>query len=497
MNIITRFPPSPTGYLHVGSLRTALYNFLFAKKHKGKFLLRIEDTDQARLVKGSDKKIIELLDLFELKRHNKKVIYQSKRLKIYQDYAKKLLKEGKAYYCFCSKEELDKIREKQKQDKKPPGYWGPYRQCNQLTVKQIKEKIANNEKYVIRFKMLPDNNVPTKEHEHWRDEIHGNIAVDMEYQDDFVMIKSDGYPTYNFANVIDDHEMKISHVIRGEEFLSSTIKHIKLYKALGWDLPKFAHLPLLLNPDKSKLSKRQSDVAVGEYLAKGYLPAALLNFVALLGWNPGQGSTDELFNLPKLLDDFELKNGEVKNLIEAFSLDNINKSGAVFDLEKLDWINGWYIRQMKLPKLIKLCQPYLPKIKDKKILEKIVEIEQERLKKLSDISQNTEFFYKDIKYQPELLIWKKSNRATTLENLVKLEDFLITLSDGDFNKIETLEKKITNWIKKNNHGVGDMLWPMRVALSGQQNSPSPFEIAWVLGKKKAIERINQAQNKLK
>jgi glutamyl-tRNA synthetase len=485
MSFITRFPPSPTGYLHVGSLRTALYNFLFAKKHNGKFLVRIEDTDQTRLVKGSDKKIIKILDDFGLKKDNKKVIYQSQRLKIYQDYAEQLVKTGKAYHCFCTEKEVNNIREQQKTDKMPPGYWGPYRQCNKLSLAEVNKKIAKGDKCVIRFKMLPDNNKPNTKEElpSWKDEIHGVIAVDMHHQDDFVMIKSDGFPTYNFANVIDDHEMKISHVIRGEEFLSSTIKHIKLYKALKWGLPIFAHLPLLLNPDKSKLSKRQNDVAVQVYLDKGYLPEALLNFVALLGWNPGEGSTEEIFTL--------------QELINEFSLEKINKSGAVFDIEKLDWLNGRYIRQMKLEDLIKLCQPYLKNIKDKALVEKIVKIEQERLKKITDISQNIDFFYQNIKYKAELLVWKKSNREEALENLVKTEDFLITLTDNDFAKLENFEKKIFNWIKENNYGVGDMLWPMRVALSGQQNSPSPFEIAWVLGKKETLERINQAQKLLK
>jgi glutamyl-tRNA synthetase len=499
--IITRFPPSPTGYLHVGSLRTALYNFLFAQKNNGKFLLRIEDTDKTRLVPGSDQQIIDLLDKFKLKRDNQEVIYQSQRLDIYKQYAEQLIDSGQAYYCFCQESSLNKIREQQKRDEQPPGYWGPYRQCHNLSSEEAQKRVANNEPHVIRFKMLANNDKPQQKDElkQWTDEIHGNIAVSMEHQDDFVMIKSDGYPTYNFANVIDDHKMGITHVIRGEEFLSSTIKHIKLYKALGWPLPTFAHLPLLLNPDKSKLSKRQNDVAVEEYLKQGYLPAALINFIALLGWNPGSGSTEEFFNLPELTnDDFNFSQSQIKNLINEFSLDKINKSGAVFDLEKLDWLNGWYIRNLKFNKLVDLCKPYLSQIKDQKLLEKIVYIERERIKKLSDISQNIDFFYKEkIDYKPELLIWKKSNKKETLENLVKLEDFLITLKNHDFDKIENLETQITDWIKKNNYGVGDILWPMRVALSGQQNSPNPFEIAWALGKEKTLKRLNNAQNKLK
>ena len=479
--IITRFAPSPTGYLHVGGLRTALYNFLFAKHNQGKFLLRIEDTDQARLVKGADQEIFKILKEFGLKYDNQPV-YQSQRLKIYQKFATQLVEEGKAYYCFCPPEELNEIREKQKQEKQAPGYWGKYRIHNKMPKEEAQKRIAKGEKYVIRFRMIPNDNQPIEGHNKWEDEIYGDIPVSMDTQEDFVMIKSDGYPTYNFANVIDDHEMEITHVFRGEEFLPSTIKYLKLYEALGWNHPNFAHLPLLLNSDKSKLSKRQGDVAVEEYLQKGYMPEALINFVALLGWNPGEGSTEEIFSLQELIKIFDIK--------------KINKSGAVFNLEKLDWLNGLYVRKMKVKELTKLCLPYLKGV-NRKLAEKIVAVEQERLKKLSDISENTGFFYKEPIYQPELLIWKKSNREATLENLVKLEDFILNLKESDFKTIKLLGEKVINWIKKQGYGVGDMLWPMRVALSGLQNSPSPFEIAWVLGKKETLKRINIAQNKLK
>ena len=302
--------------------------------------------------------------------------------------------------------------------------------------------------------------------------------------DDQVLIKSDGFPTYHLANVVDDHEMKITHVIRGEEWLSSTPKHLLLYEAFGWPAPEYAHQSLLLNPDRSKLSKRQGDVAVSDYLTKGYLKEALINFLATIGWTESKASEQEIYSL--------------KELIKKFDIKRLNKSGAVFDLEKLDWLNGYYIRQMKLKDLIKVCEKYLPQIKDKKLLAKIVQVEQERLKKLADISENIDFFYKDIKYKPELLIWKKSNREATLENLVKLEDFIISkMNNADFDSPGLIEDKIMPWIKKENYGVGDMLWPMRVALSGLQNSPGPFEIAWVLGKKETLKRINQAQDKLK
>ncbi|MBN1325941.1 glutamate--tRNA ligase [Candidatus Falkowbacteria bacterium] len=472
--IRTRFAPSPTGYLHVGGLRTALYNYLFAKKYNGNFLLRIEDTDQARMVKGADKQLLGILSLFKLKYDNKPV-YQSKRLKVYKNFADQLVKAGKAYYCFCTPERLTKMREEQIANKKPPMYDGT---CRDLMHEQVEQNLSSGKPYVIRLK------VPLNKIINFTDLIRGEVSFNSETIDDQVLIKSDGYPTYHLANVVDDHEMGITHVIRGEEWLPSTPKHILLYEAFGWEKPAFAHLPLLLNQDRTKLSKRQGDVAVEDYLKNGYLPNALLNFIALLGWNPGEGSTKEIFSLDELVKEFDLT--------------KINKAGAVFDIEKLNWLNGLYIRKLKVKELAKLCKPYLKQIKNSKMIEKIVTVEQERLKKLSDIAQNINFFSdKKIQYDPNLLVWKKSTRTATIENLVKLEDYLMTLKETDFKTVKNLEDKVTSWIKQNNYGVGDYLWPMRVALSGQQNSPSPFEIAWVLGKKITLKRINEAQNKLR
>lgn len=472
--IRTRFAPSPTGYLHVGGLRTALYNYLFAKKYNGNFLLRIEDTDQTRMVKGADKQLLEIINLFKLKYDNKPV-YQSKRLKIYKKFAEQLVKEGKAYYCFCTPERLTKMREEQIANKKPPMYDGT---CRDLMHEQVEQNLSSGKPCVIRLR------IPLNKIINFTDLIRGEVSFNSETIDDQILIKSDGYPTYHLANVVDDHEMGITHVIRGEEWLPSTPKHILLYDAFGWEKPAFAHLPLLLNPDRTKLSKRQGDVAVEDYLKNGYLPDTLLNFIALLGWNPGEGSTKEIFSLDELIKEFDLA--------------KINKAGAVFDIEKLNWLNGLYIRKLKVKELAKLCKPYLKQIKNSKMIEKIVTVEQERLKKISDIAQNISFFSdKKIQYDPNLLVWKKSTRSATIENLVKLEDYLLTLKETDFKTIKNLEEKITSWIKQNNYGIGDYLWPMRVALSGQQNSPSPFEIAWVLGKKITLKRLNEAQNKLR
>ncbi len=472
--IKTRFAPSPTGYLHVGGLRTALYNFLFAQKNQGNFLLRIEDTDQSRLVKGADKQLIKILKQFDLKYDNTP-IYQSKRTKIYQKFAEQLVKDGKAYYCFCTPERLTKMREEQIANKMPPMYDGT---CRDLKSEEVATNLKAHKPFVFRLR------VPINRDIKFTDLIRGEVSFNTSTIDDQVLMKSDGFPTYHLANVVDDHEMEISHVIRGEEWLPSTPKHILLYEAFGWAPPAFAHLPLLLNPNKTKLSKREGDVAVEDFLHKGYLPDALLNFIALLGWNPGEGSTKEIFSL--------------EELIKEFDLNKINKSGAVFDIEKLNWLNGLYIRKLKVKELAKLCKPYLKQIKNTKLIEKIIIVEQERLKKLSDISQNLNFFSdKKIEYVASLLVWKKSTREATLENLVKLEDYLITLKETDFKSVKNLEEKITTWLKQNNFGVGDYLWPMRVALSGQQNSPSPFEITWVLGKKITLKRINEAQNRLR
>jgi glutamyl-tRNA synthetase len=314
------------------------------------------------------------------------------------------------------------------------------------------------------------------------DLIRGKVSFKNELVDDQVLIKSDGFPTYHLAVVVDDHLMKITHIVRGEEWISSTPKHIQLYKYFDWEIPQFAHLPLLLNSDKSKLSKRQGDVAVNDYQNKGYLPEALINFVALLGWNPGDDQ--EIFSL--------------KELIQEFKIEKINKSGAIFNLDKLNWLNGSYLRQMDIKDLTQKCLPYLIQsklIKSEKdvnlnYLQKIVKLEQERLKHLDEIIDLTHFFFKDkLNYQSDLLIWKKSDREHTLNNLSIIKDSVEKIDSTNFNK-ENLEKILMPMAQ--DRGVGDVLWPMRVALCGEQNSPGPFEIAEVLGKKESLKRIVSA-----
>ncbi len=504
MQVRTRFAPSPTGFLHVGGLRTALYSYLLAKKHGGQFLLRIEDTDQGRLVAGATENIVQSLAwagitvdegvYLDTKGHlaQKGTVgsyIQSERLNLYQKHALALVDAGHAYYCFCTKERLDELRKVQEASKQPTRYDG---HCMTIDSAEAKKRAAE-ETYVVRMKM-PREGV-TKFH----DLIRGEVEFKNELIDDQVLLKSDGFPTYHLAVVVDDHLMNISHIIRGEEWVSSTPKHIQLYKLFGWDVPQFAHLSLLLNPDKSKLSKRQGDVAVEDYKNKGYLPEALVNFVAFLGWNPG--TEKELFTLAEL--------------VEAFDLEKVNKSGAVFNLEKLDWYNQQYIRGLDSEKLVKISKPYLealmngannqpstraqaerePIANSDEWLSKVIGLEKERMKKLSDLPEAVKFVFELPEYDGELVVWKKSTKIETKTKIEELKDFLETLKEEKWNKVD-LEEVTKKWIEEKGYGTGDVLWPMRTALSGQKNSPGPFEIADVLGKEETLKRLKIALKKL-
>jgi glutamyl-tRNA synthetase len=466
--IVTRFAPSPTGFLHVGGLRTALYSYLFAKKHNGQFLLRIEDTDQERKVAGAVESLIKVLDFFKLHRDQQEPIVQSQRLPIYKKYAEQLVANGRAYYCFCAKERLEQLRTDQMAKSLPTMYDGF---CQSLTADEIQQKLSENLPHVIRLK------VPKSGVTEFTDVIRGSVQFDNKTIDDQVLMKSDGFPTYHLANVVDDHEMGITHVIRGEEWISSTPKHILLYLAFGWDAPLFAHLPLLLNPDKTKLSKRQGDVAVEDYLKKGYLPEALLNFVLLLGWNPG--TEQEIFSL--------------EQMTEAFDLERVNKAGSVFDVQKLDWLNGLYIRHTPIEKLTELCKPYLTAAEitaDNTVIQKIIATQHERLKRLDEIVELTSFFFSQPEYDPALLIWKGMTAETVKTNLTELHKILVGVSDLDWNA-KTLELLVKNHIESVGKNNGEYLWPLRVALSGLKASPGPFEIAEALGKDETIVRIEK------
>jgi glutamyl-tRNA synthetase len=471
--IKTRFAPSPTGDLHIGSLRTALFTYLFAKKNNGEFVLRIEDTDQDRLKEGSVDSILEGLSWANIKADNlDNIPYQSTRIEIYKKYAEQLVNEGKAYYCFCTQEALAEMRKIQEQNKQAPKY---DRRCLKLTQEEVEEKLKKGTPHVIRMK-IPEGK--TK----FNDLIRGEVEFDHKEIDDQVLLKSDGFATYHLAHIIDDHETEITHVIRAEEWLPSTPKHVLLYQMFNWDLPEFAHIPLILAPDKSKLSKRHGATGVLEFKKLGYLPEAVLNYIALLGWNPG--NEQEIFTLEKLENEF--------------SLDKVHKAGAVFDIEKLDWMNGSYIRELSLENFTERCMPYLVDANlvdsesyDEKYIQSVVVLEQERIKKLSEIPEVTEYFFKEISYDKELLKWKKSDLATAKSRLEFIYEELNKIPEENWTR-SSLEQLLIDVIKVKDLGVGDTLWPMRVALTGQQNSPGPFEVAEVLGKEKSLERIKKA-----
>lgn len=475
-----RFAPSPTGFLHIGNLRTALFTYLLAKSQGGDFILRIEDTDEKREVKGALESLLKILSWLGIDFDEGPHLggaygpyIQSQRLDIYKEYTQKLLDKGEAYYCFCSEERLAEMRDQQQKRKEAPRYDG---HCRNLSPAEVEAKIKEGWPYVIRQKMPLNTCVEVY------DELRGKIVFNSNDLDDQVLIKSNGVPTYQFASVVDDHLMEISHVSRGDEWISSFPKNALLYKSFGWTAPKFIHLPLILNKGGGKLSKRQGDVFVEDYKEKGYLPEALINFCALIGWHPK--------------DDQEILS--LEEIIEKFSIAGIGASPAVFDIEKLDFYNAYYIRQKSISELVDLCRPYLEKDKlidektDPALIEKVISVSQERLKKLSDISDLSFYLFQDeIEYEKDLLIWKSLSLEEVKNNLKELFDILTEVKEEDWQQ-EFLENLIIPYLKENNKKNGDYLWPLRVALSGQKNSPSPFELAWVLGKEKSLARIKKA-----
>lgn len=494
--IRTRFAPSPTGFLHVGGLRTALYNYLFARKNGGKFVFRLEDTDQKRAVKGAFENLIDALKWAGLTYDEGPDIggkfapyIQSQRFEIYRKYANELLEKGAAYRCFCTAQRLEQMRQEQETHKLAPKY---DRKCLHLSKSEIEKLLEQKTLFVVRQK-IPQP-VAGNDSMAWKDLVRGEISFKYETIDDQVLLKSDGFPTYHLANVIDDHLMEITHVIRGEEWLSSTPKHIILYNAFGWSPPQFAHLPLLLNKDRTKLSKRQGDVAVEDYRKKGYLPEAVVNFIALLGWNPGgegvqKGApSQEIFSL--------------NELAEKFSLEKVHKGGAVFDLEKLDWMN-WQWRKRKFEqasgekseKLLKLCEEFLPQEwkENKDFLDRcLITVEEKLLQKPQNAQQYLEFYFKDDvkaptalianpKMKVDLEIAKKSLTAV----IESLENF------DDFDDQEKIKNRLTEVIAKLGLKNGQVLWPTRTALTGEQFSPGVFEVLWALGKTKSLNRLKK------
>ncbi len=468
-----RFAPSPTGFVHVGSLRTALYNYLFARHHGGDFILRIEDTDKARYTSGAVEDLLETLRWSRLdynegpdKSGEFGPYFQSKRLTLYKKYVDILVKDQKAYPCFCTEERLKKLREEQTAKKLTPKYDG---YCRNLEPDEVNKR--SKEKFVIRLK------VPSGGETVVSDLIRSEVVFRHDMIDDQILLKSDGYPTYHLANVVDDHLMEITHVIRGEEWLISTPKHLLLYRFFGWKPPRFAHLPLLLNSDRSKLSKRQGDVAVEDYREKGYLPEALLNFIALLGWN--RGDNKEIFSMNELIKDF--------------SLDRVSKSGAVFDLNKLNWMNGLYLRQLPESDYVSLVLQAMKKYGvdsgDSKTNELIALAVRNNLENLKDIEKQTEIFIKEghLKYSEEALAWIKSESSREVFDLMKKE--IESVSEISLD----IFKKIMGNVQKETGIKGKELWmPVRSALTGLTEGPELPQVIQILGKKKILNYLNQA-----
>jgi glutamyl-tRNA synthetase len=483
-----RFAPSPTGYLHIGSLRTIIFNYLTAKSCNGKIILRIEDTDQKRKVDDAIDKLFDILQWLGIDFNEGPHIggdygpyIQSQRSEIYKQKIDQLLETGHAYRCFCTQERLEEMREEQKRKGLAPRYDG---RCCSLNEEEVRKRVEQGEKFVVRQR-IPDQKEITVE-----DKLRGKITFDTKEIEDHILFKSDGTPTYQLASVVDDHLMEISHVIRGEEWIPSFPKNILLYQAFGWRAPEFVHIPLTLNQNGAKLSKRHGDVTVEAYKDKGYLPEALVNFCALLGWHP-QGD-EEIVSLDQMIKQFRIQDMKI--------------SPAIFDINKLDHLNGYYIRQKDIHELTDLCLPYLKKNftdeteeykKEKDFLKKVVALEQQRLKNLSEISELTAFFFKKIpEYDTQLLVWKKITLEEAGNNLERLYELLSSIKNTEWNQ-ENIESKTVGFIKDNNLGVGDFLWPMRVALTGKQHSPGPFETSEVLGREESLKRIEYAINKIK
>ncbi len=473
-NIRVRFAPSPTGFVHVGGLRTALYNFLFARKHGGTFILRIEDTDRTRYVEGALENLIGTLlwsgleyDEGPNNQGSYRPYIQSQRLKIYREHVEQLLQNGKAYRCFCTPERLDAMRREQEKRKVPPKY---DRMCLRLRPDQVQENLKNKIPFAVRMK------VPGVTKIRFHDIIREDVEFLSDRLDDQVLLKSDGYPTYHLANVVDDHLMEISHVIRGEEWLSSTPKHIILYQFFGWQPPQFAHLPLLLNPDKTKLSKRQGDVAVEEYRAKGYLREGLLNFIALLGWNPGDER--EIFSLDEL--------------IREFSLERVGKAGAVFNLEKLNWINQQHIRRKSNEELAEMLKPILKQkgyqISQDGYLLDVIALMKERVTVLHDFVTIGSYFFQD----PETYDGKALKKHWTPETSSHLNDAAKQLSARQEFDERSIEQVIRAFAKEFKLNASDLIHPLRLALTGVSVGPGLFELMSVLGKETVLRRIQKA-----
>jgi glutamyl-tRNA synthetase len=477
LEIRTRMAPSPTGEMHVASLATLLKNYAYAKRHQGQFVLRIEDTDKVREVAGGVEKIQEIIKKYGLdwdEGPGKEGPYgpyiQSQRLNIYQEKAKELVQKGKAYYCFCSKERLEKLRQEQQDQRQAPHY---DKHCRHLESSEVERRLAAGEPHVIRLK-VPENQEIT-----FTDLLRGEITFNSSQVDDQVLLKSDAYPTYHLAVVVDDSLMKISHVMRGEEWISSTPKHVLLYQAFDLPMPKFVHIPLFLNPDgKGKMSKRKGTVSAQSFLDKGYLPEAVLNFLMILGWSPADQR--EIISL--------------EEYVKEFDPGDLSMNSVAFDIKKLDWINGVYIRRLSMEELKKRLQNFIPLEFPQEKLDVVLNLIYERLVTLADFAELSNFFYQDIDYETQLLFKKANGQKDLLFQQIELtKESIDKLSV--FN-LENLEQEIRKLQEENNWHKGQYFMMLRIAMTGQTATPPLFETMMVLGKEIILKRLTLATEKI-
>ena len=473
--IRTRFAPSPTGRMHVGNLRTALYAYLIAKHENGDFLLRIEDTDQERQMEGAEGIIYRTLEktgLIHDEGPDKDGGYgpyvQSERQKagIYMEYAKKLVERGEAYYCFCTQERLDSLK-KNVNGEEIMVY---DKHCLSLSKEEVEANLKAGMPFVIR------QNNPREGSTTFHDEIYGDITVDNSELDDMVLIKSDGYPTYNFANVVDDHLMKITHVVRGNEYLSSSPKYNRLYEAFGWEVPVYVHCPTITNEEHKKLSKRSGHSSFEDLIEQGFLTEAVVNFVALLGWSPSDNQ--EFFTL--------------EELVKAFDYHNISKSPAVFDMTKLRWMNGEYMKKMDFDRFYELAEPYLKAVIKKPLdLKKIAAMVKTRIEVFPDIAPQIDFFEELPEYDPELYVHKKM-KTTRESSLETLREVLPILEAQEDYSNDALYEALSRYVTEKGIKTGFVMWPIRIAVSGKQMTPAgATEILEVLGKEESLKRIQK------
>ena len=488
-SVRVRFAPSPTGLLHIGGLRTALYNYLIARKHDGEFLLRIEDTDQERYVEDAEADIIDALSWTGLSYDEGPEVggdygpyRQSERSDLYREYAEKLVDAGAAYYAFDTEEELEALREQADSSDGTAAYDASTRRDmqNSLTMddEEVQRKLNEGDDYVVRLKVSRQRTI------HFQDEVRGGVTFESEEVDDQVLLKSDGLPTYHLANVVDDHLMEISHVIRGEEWLSSTPKHVLMYEALGWEPSTFAHLPLIMSPEGGKLSKRDANrlgipVYVNDYREAGYEPDGLLNFLALLGWNPG--TEQELF--------------ELDEMAEAFSLDRVGASGVQFDLDKLRWVNEHYVRDLSVEELAERARPVVEaegyEVSDER-LHTICGLVQERIQVAPEVVTDNRYFFEDPEEYEDAGVekrWKEASADLLLKYAQRLEDV-------DTFDTDTVETELRDLADEEDVGAGAVIHPARLAVSGRSYGPGVFGLLAAVGKEACIRRMRAAVERL-